>query len=68
MLVNIETARTKVCRTAANASDARCAADECMQWRWFDALVNQVTGKRLPADQRRGYCGFAGSIQLREAE
>jgi hypothetical protein len=61
MVVNIETARTKVCRTA-NASDARCAADECMP------PVNQVTGKRLPADQRRGYCGFAGPIQLREAE
>ena len=60
MLVNIETAART--RSAGRRTQATpCAADECMQWRWFDAPVNQVTGKRLPADQRRGCCGFAGA-------
>lgn len=41
-----------------------CVAANCMAWRWVDpAMTNEPPHVTRPmADQRRGFCGLAGTI------
>ena len=43
----------------------KCSAAKCMAWRWFDPLVDPLTGKP-DAKSRRGYCGLAGKPEHEE--
>lgn len=37
----------------------KCAANECMAWRWAEGSIRISTGD--PAPESLGYCGIAGS-------
>lgn len=50
------------------SATGRCIARKCMWWRWYDYLGgdtafahNRSTGELMPAADRRGYCGMAGT-------
>ena len=45
--------------------DRNCASTRCMAWRWYDPLVDPLTGKP-DAKSRRGYCGLAGKPEYEE--
>ena len=42
-----------------------CVSYGCMAWRWYDTLVDPLTGKP-DAKSRRGYCGLAGKPEQEE--
>lgn len=44
-----------------------CCASECSQWRWGPSqhYYVRVGNEKIPAEERRGYCGLAGKPDVR---
>ena len=45
--------------------DILCYGNGCMAWRWYDTLIDSLTGRAAPKS-RRGYCGLAGKPDQEE--
>ena len=65
MIVTSGEADTMWCLLAFEQEGVTCTTIRCMAWRWYDPLVDPLTGKP-DAKSRRGYCGLAGKPEHEE--